>query len=136
MGFSNSFCEEVLDILGNECAVRGCERVQRGEPDRQNRVSVHPINGDDSDERLSNALPVCQSCNIHIHRVDEPPYRYWHRQLPKEKRGTSQTDAAWDGEQLTPTEAEELRAELNKDPVSVKYKTNAPIYDSPTTVNE
>mgnify|MGYP006267105831 CR=1 FL=1 len=128
MGFSKSFRELVIEQRGNRCVIRGCGRIPSKEPNRKNRISIHPINGDDTDERLENAVPVCQSCKLHIHRVDEPPYRYWHRQLPCEKRGASHTTGEYEGKRLSPDEASKLRTACDVEPESRKYREMFDIY--------
>lgn len=74
--------EAVFDEYGGECALCG-----RTMDERDQDLSTHHLNGDQEDDRLENLIPVCQSCHLKIHRVDEPPFRWFHRQLPPERRG-------------------------------------------------
>ena len=81
------------------------------------------MNGDHSDNRLQNGIPVCQSCHIHIHRTDEPPYRKWHRQLKQERRNVWNqfTELPYEGPRLSRKEAEQQFGDDNGTPESVKY---------------
>ena len=87
---STSFEQAVFDRWGRACVV--CSRtpdewLETDLGDRsQDKLPFHHVNGDDDDDRVENVIPVCQSCHKHIHRVDKPPYRKWHRQLPIEHR--------------------------------------------------
>lgn len=76
--------EKVFEEKGHECII--CGRGHDYSP-RQD-LSVHHINGDRSDNRLENLIPVCQRCHLRIHRRDEEPYREYHRQLPEDDRHT------------------------------------------------
>lgn len=107
MGFSESFRKQVMEVKGTGCAKKGCEKDPGKNPSKGNKITIHPINGDDGDERLENALPVCQSHHIKIHRHDEPPYQFWHRQLSREARSrmNQYDDKTYDGEQCTWEEA-------------------------------
>lgn len=77
--------EKALEEKGPGCFI--CDR-NRGYSNSQD-ISIHHINGDDTDHRIENLLPVCQSCHIRIHRRDEEPYKNWHRKLPEEKQLTT-----------------------------------------------
>lgn len=68
-------------------------------------------------------IPVCQSCHIHIHRTDEPPYRQWHRQLYVEHRSVwnQHTDLPYNGPHLTRDLAERLYGDDGGTPEAVKY---------------
>ncbi len=83
---TDEFRQAVYDAWGRECLI--CGRTPEGwlqaavGGGQQDKLSLHHLNGDDTDDRVANAIPLCQSCHVHIHRVDEPPYRQWHRQLP------------------------------------------------------
>ena len=83
---TDEFRQAVYDAWGRECLI--CGRTPEGwlqaavGGGHQDKLSLHHLNGDDTDDRIANAIPLCQSCHVHIHRVDEPPYRQWHRQLP------------------------------------------------------
>jgi len=82
--------EAVHAAWKQECLVCGQspEAWVKSETRTQTTLSLHHINGDDTDDRVANVIPLCQKCHIHIHihKVDEPPYRQWHRQLPVEHR--------------------------------------------------
>lgn len=82
------------------------------------------MNGDDSDNRVENLIPVCQSCHVHIHRVDRPPYRKWYRQLPQEHRHhwNQHHVEYYEGGRLTAAEAEEQFGDEGSTPESVKYR--------------
>lgn len=71
---------------GDSCFICDRDRDYSGRQD----ISVHHINGDDTDHRVENLLPVCQQCHIRIHRRNEEPYSKWHEKLPKEARFTSE----------------------------------------------
>ncbi|MDL0140103.1 HNH endonuclease, partial [Halobacterium salinarum] len=87
---SKSLVEAVFERWGKACVVCGRRPEEWLETDfgtrTQANLSFHHVNGDDTDDRVENLIPLCQSCHVHIHRVDEPPYRLWHRQLPLEHR--------------------------------------------------
>ncbi|AAM88731.1 HNH endonuclease [Natrialba phage PhiCh1] len=118
----------VLDKYGCECIVcgRSPEKWLESEDlDRsQDKISIHHVNGDDSDDRLENLIPVCQSCHTHIHRVDKPPYRKWHRQLPIEARHAWNQHHAeyYEGDRISREEAERQFGSEGGDPESLKYK--------------
>jgi len=101
-----NFENAVLDRWGDECIV--CTRRPEEWNGTQEKLSFHHVNGDDTDDRVENLIPVCQSCHIHIHRVDEPPYRKWHRQLPIEHRNAwnQYHHEYYEGPRLTREEAE------------------------------
>ena len=90
----------------------------------QEEIRLHHVNGDDSDDRVENLIPVCQSCHVHIHRVDEPPYRKWHRQLPRGHRHRWNQHHAeyYEGDPITAAEAEEQFGDEGGSPESVKYR--------------
>jgi len=48
--------------------------------------------------------PVCQRCHVHIYKVDKPPYRQWHRQLPIKHRNP--WNGHYEGLQLDSSQAE------------------------------
>jgi len=123
----NDFENAVFDRWGDECIV--CTRrpeewleITSGTR-RQERLSFHHVNGDDTDDRVENIIPVCQSCHVHIHRVDEPPYRKWHRQLPIEHRNAwnEYYHEYYEGPQLTREEAERRFGDEGGIPESIKY---------------
>jgi len=119
--------EAVFDRWGRECVV--CSRTPDEwlETDSGNRVqdklSLHHVNGDDTDHRVDNLIPLCQSCHVHIHKVDEPPYRKWHRQLPIEHRHAwnAHYHEYYEGPRLTREEAERRFGDEGGIPESVKY---------------
>jgi len=85
-----NFRQAVLAAWGDECLVRvrfpeAWLNTTSGTR-YQDTLSLHHINGDDTDDRVANVIPLYQSCYIHIHKVDEHPYRQGHRQLPIEHR--------------------------------------------------
>lgn len=73
--------QQVYDTYGDVCLLCGRTQEERTQP-----LSLHHLNGDESDTRVGNVVPLCQSCHVNIHRIDEPPYRFFHRLLPKEAR--------------------------------------------------
>lgn len=122
-----TFEQAVFDRWGRECVV--CSRT----PDEwlntdlgdrtQDKLSFHHVNGDEDDDRVENVIPVCQSCHVHIHRVDEPPYRKWHRQLPIEHRNAwnAHHHEYYEGPRLTREEAERRFGDDEGVPESIKY---------------
>ncbi|MDL0142599.1 HNH endonuclease signature motif containing protein [Halobacterium salinarum] len=116
-----NFREAVFDEYGLECLV--CGRSPENGYDRSQELSVHHLNGDKTDNRPENGIPVCQSCHIHIHRTDEPPYRQWHRQLYVEHRSVwnQHTDLSYNGPHLTRDLAERLYGNEEGTPEAVKY---------------
>jgi len=100
---------------------------------RQDKLSLHHVNGDDTDDRIENVIPVCQSCHVHIHRVDEPPYRKWHRQLPLEHRHAwnAHYKEYYEGPRLTRAEAERQFGDDEGTPESVKYRQHEPNSTAP-----
>ncbi len=116
-----NFREAVFDEHGTECIV--CGRSPENGYNRSQELSVHHLNGDHSDNRPENGIPVCQSCHIHIHRTDEPPYRQWHRQLYVEHRSVwnQHTDLPYNGPHLTRDLAERLYGDDGGTPEAVKY---------------
>mgnify|MGYP000628058351 FL=1 len=93
---------------------------------RQDTLSFHHVNGDDTDDRVENIIPVCQSCHVHIHRVDEPPYRMWHRQLPIKHRNAwnEYHHEYYEGPRLTREKANRRFGDEQGVPESVKYLEN------------
>jgi 5-methylcytosine-specific restriction endonuclease McrA len=71
-----------LEKFGESCCLCG-----RTMGDRDQGLSVHHINGDESDDRMENLIPLCQSCHLKVHRRDDPPYRWLYRRLPGNKHG-------------------------------------------------
>jgi len=78
--------EMAFSKKGDNCFI--CERDR--DYSNQQDISVHHINGDDTDHRVENLLPVCQQCHLRIHRRNEEPYSKWHEKLPEEDRFTSE----------------------------------------------
>jgi len=123
----NDFENAVFDRWGDECIV--CTRRPEEWLEttsgirRQGRLSFHHVNGDDTDDRVENIIPVCQSCHVHIHRVDKPPYRKWHRQLPIEHRNAwnEYYHEYYEGPQLTREKAERRFGDEGGIPESIKY---------------
>lgn len=111
----------MFDENGNRCVV--CGRSPENGYERHQALSVHHVNGDDSDNRPENGIPVCQSCHVHIHRTDEPPYRKWHRQLPVEHRNVwnQYADLPYTGPRLTREQAERLYGASEAIPEATKY---------------
>ncbi|MDL0127832.1 HNH endonuclease [Halobacterium salinarum] len=119
--------EAVLDRWGNACVVCGRRPEEWLDTDlgerRQDKLSFHHVNGDDTDDRIDNIIPLCQSCHVHIHRVDDPPYRMWHRQLPSEHRHAwnAHYEESYEGPRLTREEAVRRFSDEEGTPESVKY---------------
>jgi|GEM_PF-3565950 len=124
---TDEFRQAVYDEWGDKCVV--CGRSPAGWLNtthgrrRQDKLSLHHVNGDDTDDRVENVIPVCQSCHVHIHRVDEPPYRKWHRQLPIEHRHAwnEHYHEYYEGPRLTRDEAQRRFGDESGVPESVKY---------------
>ena len=114
---SEDFEKAVFDRWGDECVV--CTRRPEEWNRTQNKLSFHHVNGDDTDDRIENLIPVCQSCHIKIHRTDEPPYRKWHRQLPIEDRNVGNN--CYEGPRLTREQAERRFGDEGGVPTSVRY---------------
>lgn len=91
-------------------------------------LSLHHVNGDDTDDRVANVIPLCQSCHVHIHKVDEPPYRQWHRQLPIEHRNAwnAHYKEYYGGPRISSEEAERLFGDDEGTPASEKYRRHEP----------
>lgn len=121
------FEQKVLDHWGHECVIctrRPEEWLEASETNHtQEKLSRHHVNGDKTDDRVENVIPVCQSCHIHIHRCDKPPYRVWHRQLPIEDRNAwnEHYHEYYEGPRLTREEAEAQFGDEGGIPVSIKY---------------
>jgi len=117
----------VFDRWGDACVVCSRRPEEWLETDlgerRQDKLSFHHVNGDDTDDRVENVIPLCQSCHVHIHKVDEPPYRMWHRQLPSEHRHAwnAHYEESYDGPRLTRDEAIRRFSDEKGTPESVKY---------------
>lgn len=119
--------EAIFDRWGRACVI--CSRTPDEWLDtdlgarRQDKLSLHHVNGDDTDQRVENVIPLCQSCHVHVHRVDEPPYRKWHRQLPLEHRHAwnAHYSEYYEGPRLTRAEAERRFGDDAGVPESVKY---------------
>ncbi|WP_089649585.1 HNH endonuclease signature motif containing protein [Halobacterium hubeiense] len=119
--------DAVHERWGNACVVCGRRPEEWLETDlgerRQDKLSFHHVNGDDTDDRIENIIPLCQSCHVHIHKVDDPPYRMWHRQLPSEHRHAwnGHYDESYEGPRLTREEAIRRFSDEEGTPESVKY---------------
>lgn len=119
--------EAVFDRWANACVICGRRPEEWLETDlgerRQDKLSFHHVNGDDTNDRVENIIPLCQSCHVHIHRVDEPPYRMWHRQLPIEDRHAwnGHYEESYEGPRLTREEAVRRFSDEEGIPESVKY---------------
>jgi len=114
----------VFDRWGHACVVCSrtiAEMLESGAT--QDKLPFHHINGDNDDDRAENVIPVCQSCHVHIHKVDEPPYRVWHRQLPIEHRNAwnAHYQEYYEGPRLTRQEAEERFGDDGGIPESLIY---------------
>jgi hypothetical protein len=124
---SEDLAEAVRERWGNACVVCGRRPEEWLDTDlgerRQDKLSFHHVNGDDTDDRIENIIPLCQSCHVHIHKVDEPPYRMWHRQLPIEHRNAwnAHYEEYYEGPQLTYEEAVRRFGDEEGTPESVKY---------------
>jgi hypothetical protein len=122
-----NFEQAVFDRWGHACVVCGRTPEEWLATDAgtrvQDKLSLHHVNGDDTDDRVENVIPLCQSCHVHIHRVDEPPYRKWHRQLPIEHRHAwnAHYQEYYEGPRLTREEAERRFGDDEGVPESVKY---------------
>ncbi|WP_199237903.1 hypothetical protein [Halorubrum sp. GN12_10-3_MGM] len=128
----DEFRQAVRNAWGGACLVCGRSpdgwlNTTRGER-RQDKLSLHHLNGDDTDDRVTNVIPLCQSCHVHIHKVDEPPYRQWHRQLPIEHRNAwnAHYKEYYEGPRLTSEEAERLFGDDDGTPESEKYRQHEP----------
>jgi len=64
-------------------------------------LHCHHINGDDTDYRLGNLILLCGSCHQCVHNKDEPPFRRFHRALPREQR---KSNSPYEGDQEQPPE--------------------------------
>ncbi|MDL0126520.1 HNH endonuclease signature motif containing protein [Halobacterium salinarum] len=135
------FREAVYAAWGQECLVcgrspEGWLNTTRGER-RQDKLSLHHINGDDTDDRVENVIPLCQSCHVHIHKVDEPPYRQWHRQLPSEHRNAwnGHYDESYEGPRLNSKQAEWFFGDDQGTPESEKYRRHEPTTPSQNASN-
>ncbi|WP_199239159.1 MULTISPECIES: HNH endonuclease [unclassified Halorubrum] len=119
--------QAVFDRWGRQCVLCGRTPEEWLETDygarNQDKLSFHHVNGDDTDHRVENVIPLCQSCHVHIHKVDEPPYRIWHRQLPIEHRHAwnEYHHEYYEGPPLTREEAVNQFGDDGGVPVSVKY---------------
>ncbi len=105
----DSFRHRVQDAWGTACLI--CERSPSewiSSDSRRLVNSLHHINGDDTDDRVANVIPLCQRCHIHVHKTDAPPYRQWHRQLPIEHRHAwnAHHKAYYEGPRLNSVQAE------------------------------
>jgi hypothetical protein len=91
-------------------------------------LSLHHVNGDDTDDHVANVIPLCQSCHVHIHKVDAPPYRQWHRQLPIEHRNAwnAHYKEYYEGPRISSGEAERLFGDGEGTPASDKYRRHEP----------
>lgn len=128
---SDELFERVVEEKGEQCIVcgRSPEEWLEAEGDdgytrSQEDIRLHHVNGDDTDDRVENLIPVCQSCHVHIHRVDRPPYRKWHRQLPREHRHRWNQHSAeyYEGDPITAEEAEEQFSDEEGTPESAIYR--------------
>ncbi|MDL0121119.1 HNH endonuclease [Halobacterium salinarum] len=95
---------------------------------RQDKLSLHHVTGDDTDDRVANVIPLCQSCHVHIHKVDEPPDRQWHRQLPIEHRNAwnDHYEEFYEGPRLNSKQAEWFFGDDQGTPESEKYQRHEP----------
>ncbi|TKX35471.1 HNH endonuclease [Halorubrum sp. CGM5_25_10-8B] len=111
---------QVFAQKGKRCVV--CGRTQ-GE--RRNNLPIHHIDANTNNNNLDNLIPVCQSCHVHIHREDKPPYRFYHRQLPKAARSSwNQYEANhYDGPAISLEEAIEQFSNEIGEPSSAKYQS-------------
>lgn len=119
---------KALEEKGEGCYI--CDRPRDYSPHQD--ISVHHINGDDTDHRVENLLPVCQSCHKRIHRRDTGPYKKWHEMLPDSKQLTKddlnelykQRDAERQiGENIVLSVSTQAQSEL---PVDVDTKIELP----------
>ncbi|TYT61770.1 HNH endonuclease [Natrialba swarupiae] len=124
---STTFEQAVFDRWGCECVVCGRRPEEWLDTDlgdrNQDKLSFHHVNGNEDDDRVENVIPVCQSCHVHIHRRDKPPYRKWHRQLPLKHRHAwnAHHHEYYEGPRLTREEAERRFGDDEGTPESVKY---------------
>lgn len=128
----DDFRQAVHNAWGKACLVcgrspEGWLNATEGER-RQDKLSLHHINGDNTDDRVANVIPLCQSCHVHVHKVDEPPYRQWHRQLPIEHRNAwnAQYKEYYEGPRLTSAQAEYFFGDEDGTPKSVQYRRHEP----------
>ncbi|WP_199239167.1 HNH endonuclease [Halorubrum sp. CGM4_25_10-8A] len=119
--------QAIFDRWGRQCVVCGRTPDEWLETNygarNQDKLSLHHVNGDNTDQRVENVIPLCQSCHVHIHKVDEPPYRIWHRQLPIEHRHAwnEYHHEYYEGSRLTREEAVNQFGDDGGVPESVKY---------------
>lgn len=138
----DAFRQAVIDAWGDACLL--CGRAPeswldttRGER-RQAKLSLHHVNGDDTDDRVGNVIPLCQSCHVHVHRVDEPPYRQWHRQLPLEHRHAwnAHHEEYYEGPRVDSATAAWLFGDADATPESAKYRIHEPALCVETTTDD
>jgi len=128
----DDFREAVYAAWGQSCLVCVCSpdrwlTTTRGKR-QQDKLSLHHINGDDTDDRVANVIPLCQSCHVRVHKVDKPPYRQWYRQLPIEDRHAwnNHYKKHYEGPRLNSKQAEWFFGDYQGTPESEKYRRHEP----------
>ena len=138
----SSFRQAVRDAWGTECLI--CGRAPEDWVNSDNRPlvnSLHHINGDDTDDRVANLIPLCQRCHIHVHKTDATPYRQWHRQLPIEHRNAwnAHHKVYYEGPRLNSAQAEWFYGDNEGTPQSARFhdkKSESPDESHETTESD
>ncbi|WP_424016210.1 HNH endonuclease (plasmid) [Halorientalis pallida] len=114
----------VYDQYGEACVICGRNPEGWRHCRKQEELSLHHIDGDETNDEIENLIPVCQSCHKLIHRLDRPPYRFYHRQLPHESRNAinQHTSKAYEGPRLTRQKAIEKHGNETAKPESTRYE--------------
>lgn len=121
---SGTLRQQVYDRWGKECVICGRSPEKWSQSRSQEDLSIHHIDGDPENSQIDNLIPVCQSCHKSIHRFDEPPYRFYHRQLPPEDRNSIDhySSDVYGGTALSKREVIEKHGQEIAKPKSVRYE--------------